>query len=314
MGWRARVFAATGGRLNPGVGATEQAQRDLVRRVRTPLHGPHRVAVTSIKGGIGKTTVAACLGLMLAAIRGDGVIAMDANPDAGTLADRITGTPRRGVRDLLADLDQVTSVSELAAYTSLSGRLRVLAGDQDPAQGEAFRAEEYERVQAVLERFFDIVVTDSGTGLVHSAMQGTLRTADRLVVIGAPTVDGASRAGKTLDWLVAHGHRDLAAQAVLVLCADRTSHGVDRAAIREHFTRRCRDVIEIPADPHLRAGGLIDLDRLTPGARDAFLRLAALVADGFARDPADRRHARGLPVGAVDRATRAPVATPVTVM
>ena len=266
-GWRARVFAATGGLVNPGVGATEQARLDLVRRARTPLHGPHRVAVTSIKGGIGKTTVAACLGLMLAGIRGDGVIAMDADPDAGTLADRISGPPRSSVRDLLADLDHITRVSELAAYTSLSGRLRVLAGDQDPAQGEAFRADEYERVQAVLARFFDIVVTDCGTGLVHSAMQGTLRTADRLVVVGAPTVDGASRAGKTLDWLIAHGHRSLADQAVLVLCADRTSHDVDRAAIREHFTHRCRDVVEIPADPHLRTGSLIDLDRLTPGAR-----------------------------------------------
>lgn len=282
MGWRARVFAGTGGLVNPGVGATEQARRDLVRRVRAPLHGSHRIAVTSIKGGIGKTTVAACLGLVLADHRGDGVIAVDADPDAGTLADRVSGPPRRGVRDLLADLDSVSTLSGLAAYTSLSGRLRVLAGDQDPAHGEAFRAEEYERICGTLARYFDIVITDSGTGLVHSAMQGTLRMADRLVVIGAPTVDGASRASKTLDWLFAHGHDELAEHAVLVLCADRTSHKVDQRAIREHFARRCRDVVEVPADPHLCAGGVIDPDRLSPATRDAFLELAALVADGFA--------------------------------
>ena len=56
-----------------------------------PLPGAHRVAVTSIKGGVGKTTVAACLGLVLAEHRGDRVVALDANPDAGTLADRLTG-------------------------------------------------------------------------------------------------------------------------------------------------------------------------------------------------------------------------------
>jgi MinD-like ATPase involved in chromosome partitioning or flagellar assembly len=221
---------------------------------------------------------------MLAGHRGDGVIAVDADPDAGTLADRLSGPPVSGVGDLLADLDTISTLGGLAAYTSLAGRLRVLAGDQDPAVSGAFRAEEYERICAVLARFFDIVVTDSGTGLVHSVMQGTLRVADQLVVVGAPTVDGASRASKTLDWLSAHGHGDLAERAVLVLCLDRTSGKVDQRAIREHFAQRCRHLVEVPADPHLSAGGMIDPDRLLPATRDAFLELAALTADGFAHN------------------------------
>jgi MinD-like ATPase involved in chromosome partitioning or flagellar assembly len=112
-------------------------------------------------------------------------------------------------------------------------------------------------------------------------MQGTLRIADRLVVVGAPTVDGASRASKTLDWLLAHDHRDLADNAILVLCRDRTSHKVDQQAIMEHFAQRCRNLVEVPADPHLCAGGVIEPDRLLPATRDAFLQVAAMVADGF---------------------------------
>ena len=134
---------------------------------------------------------------------------------------------------------------------------------------------------AVLTRFYNIVITDSGTGLVHSAMEGTLALADSLVVVGAPTVDGASRASKTLDWLIAHGHAAQVANAVVVLSCDRVSKEVDRARVRDHFEARCRAVVEIPHDPHLATGGRIELSRLRQPTLDAFLVLAALLADGF---------------------------------
>ncbi|GAA5160943.1 hypothetical protein GCM10023321_44440 [Pseudonocardia eucalypti] len=281
VGWRAALYSMTGGRVNAGLGGAERAAVAMLSRVRRPLAGTRHVAVTSIKGGVGKTTVAACLGLTLADCRGDGVIALDADPDAGTLADRLSGETDVTVRELLDNLDSLTSLSEFGKYTSLAGRLRVLAGEQDPAMGEAFAREEYQKVCAALVRFFDIVITDCGTGLVHSAMQGTLALADRLIVVGAPTVDGASRASKTLDWLFAHGHEKLAEEAVLVLCRDRTSNRVDRAQLREHFANRCRHVVDIPADPHLFSGGQILQDRLAPTTRRAFLELAAIIADGF---------------------------------
>jgi MinD-like ATPase involved in chromosome partitioning or flagellar assembly len=252
-----------------------------MERVRAPLSGTRHIAVTSIKGGVGKTTVAACLGLVLAEYRGEGVIAVDADPDAGTLADRLSGATTVTVRDLLADLDEISSLAQFGAYTTLAGRLRVLAGEQDPAMGEAFRREDYQRVCAALARFFDIVITDSGTGLVHSAMRGTLELADTLIVVGTPTVDGASRASKTLDWLQAHGYQRLAEEAVLVLSHDRRSRRVDRKRLREHFRARCGHVIEIPADTHLYSGGLIKPEQLAPATGEAFLRLAAVIADGF---------------------------------
>ena len=285
VGWRAALYTATGGRINPGIGAAERDWLKLLARVRRPMAGARQIAVTSIKGGVGKTTVAACLGLMLAEYRGDGVVAVDADPDAGTLADRLGGRVSVTVRDLLADLGKINSLGQIGEYTSLAGRLRVLAGEQDPAMGEAFRREEYQRVCGALARFFDIVITDSGTGLVHSAMRGTLELADRLIVVGAPTVDGASRASKTLDWLLAHGHERLVEDAVLVLCQDRSSHRVDHVQLHRHFTERCKHVVEIPADPHLYSGGLINPSLLQPITRDAYVRLAAVVGDGFSRRP-----------------------------
>ncbi|MCE0763930.1 MinD/ParA family protein [Pseudonocardia kujensis] len=279
-GWRRILHAASLGRIDPGPSAAQLAAQDRLARVRSHLAGTHRVAVTSLKGGVGKTTVTACLGLALAEHRGDRILALDANPDAGTLADRLTGHSDRTVRDLLDDLAAVDSWTAVSRYTSLAGRLQVLASEQDPAAGEAFTRDEYLRIDAALARYFSVMLTDSGTGMVHSAMAGTLDVADSLVVVGAPTVDGAGRASKTLDWLVAHGHGRLVADAVVVLVG-RAAREIDAPALREHFAGRCRAVVEVPHDPHLATGGRIDPGRLRPATREAFLELAASVAEAF---------------------------------
>jgi MinD-like ATPase involved in chromosome partitioning or flagellar assembly len=280
-GWRRWVHWWTGGLLNPGPGGDELARRALLHRIRRPLPDIHRIAVTSIKGGVGKTTVAACLGLVMAEHRGDRVVVLDANPDAGTLADRLTGESTVTVRELLRDLDRIRSWADMSRYTSLAGRLQVLASEQDPASSDAFSREEYEHISALLARFFNLTITDSGTGLVHSAMEGTLKLADSMIIVGAPTVDSASRAAKTLDWLLAHGHSGLATDALVVLSHDRVSADVDARRIHEHFAARCRAVVDIPHDPHLATGGRIELARLREPTRDAFLELAALVSDRF---------------------------------
>jgi MinD-like ATPase involved in chromosome partitioning or flagellar assembly len=280
-GWRRLLLAASRGRVNPGPSRAELADRNRLHRIRRPLDRPRHVAVSSLKGGVGKTTVATCLGLVLAEHRGDRVVALDANPDAGTLADRLTGESEVTVRDMIEQLDHIGSWTDMSRFTSLAGRLQVLASEQDPAASEAFSRAEYERVCAVLDRYFNVVITDSGTGLVHSAMEGTLALADTLIVVGAPTVDGAGRASKTLDWLLAHTYGHLVEDAVVVLSCDRRSAEVDLPRIREHFESRCRAVVQIPHDPHLAVGGRVELRRLQPATRNAFYDLAALVADEF---------------------------------
>ncbi len=280
-GWRRVVLRMSGGVVNPGPGPAELRQRELLHRIRRPLPRSRHIAVVSLKGGVGKTTVATLLGLVLAESRGDRVIAMDADPDAGTLADRLTGESTVTVRELVKDLDRVGSWHAVSHYTSLVGRLQVLASEQDPAAGGGFTREEYENVCAFLERFFDIIITDSGTGLLHPAMAGTLSRADSLIIVGAPTVDAASRASMTLDWLWTNGYGVLATEAVAVLSSARSSADVRTERIHEHFAERCRAVVEIPHDPHLAAGGRAELARLQPATRDAAFQLAALMADRF---------------------------------
>jgi MinD-like ATPase involved in chromosome partitioning or flagellar assembly len=80
---------------------------------------------------------------------------------------------------------------------------------------------------------------------------------------------------------VAHGHRDLVGNAVVVLTGDRTSKEVDTTRLRSHFAARCRAVIDLPHDPHLATGGRIDMGALRRSTVDAVHELTALVADDF---------------------------------
>jgi MinD-like ATPase involved in chromosome partitioning or flagellar assembly len=284
-GWRAALFTASRGLLNPGVGPDEHAYREQVRRIRRPLGSAHQIGVTSINGGVGKTTVAACVGLVLAEHRGDRVVALDASPNAGTLADRLTGDTSTTVRDMLGKIESLSSLADVSRFTSLAGRLQVLASEQDPAMSEGLDRAEYERVCEVLRRFYNVVITDSGSGLVHSAVGGTLALADSLVIVGSPTADGASRANKTLDWLIVRGHAERVAGAVLVLTCDRASKHIDTERVRRHFESRCRAVVEVPYDPHLAVGARIDIDRVRPATHDAFRAIAAHLADRFDTTP-----------------------------
>ncbi|BBY59206.1 hypothetical protein MSAR_23420 [Mycolicibacterium sarraceniae] len=237
----------------------------------------------SLKGGVGKTTIAATLGGTFATIRGDRVVAVDASPDSGTLSQKVPLETPATVRHLLRDIDGFERYSDVRGYTSQGpSRLEVLASENDPTMSEAFSGDDYDRTVAVLERFYSLVVTDCGPGLLHSAMASVLRQADTLIVVSSGSVDGARSASATLDWLDAHGHEDRVRRSVCVINGVRPSTGkVDMQKVVDHFSRRCRAVCVVPFDPHLEEGAEIDLDRLKPKTREALVGLAAVVADGF---------------------------------
>jgi MinD-like ATPase involved in chromosome partitioning or flagellar assembly len=297
-GWRHRIFRVTGGLLRLGESAADMRRRDLINRVRTPVAGGHhRVAVLSLKGGVGKTTTAVGLGATFATLRGDRVIAIDANPDRGTLSDKVRLETAATIRDLLNERDQIRRYADVRAFTTQApSRLEVLASDRDPTVSVAFSADDYYDAAQLLEHFYSICLTDCGTGLLHSAMAGVLALADQIVVVSSPSVDGARSASATLDWLEAHRCGDRVRNGVVVLSTIRpkSKSTVDLDRLERHFAARCRAVARIPYDPHLEEGAEVDLELLTAETADAYLTLAALVGDGLAWPRQLTSHA-GLP-------------------
>ena len=281
-GWRKFVHTLTAGHVNLGDSEKVARHQNLVDLARSPLKGDYRIAVLSLKGGVGKTTTSVMLGGIFASLRGDRVIAIDANPDLGTLAQRaaLPGSPT--IRDLL-NAEDVSRYSNIRMYTTQAeSRLEVIGSDRDPEVSEAFSEEDYRHAIDILQHHYNVILTDCGTGLMHSAMAGVLDLANTLILVTSPALDGAQSASATLDWLNHHGYGQLVSNAIVVVSSAHPGNAtIDVDQLMEHFKARTRAVQLIPYDRHLSEGAIIDLERLDRKTYMAYLELAGLVAQDF---------------------------------
>jgi putative peptide zinc metalloprotease protein len=287
-GWRRAVYAATGGMVVVGPGAAELRRRELIGQVQTAIRGCRTVAFVSRKGGVGKTTTCLLAGHTFASHRGDRVVALDANPDAGTLGYRLRRETQETIGTLLHDRAVLARYADVRAYSSQAeSRLEVIAGDDRPDAEVVERAAVREAAE-LLEGHYNLVLLDTPAGVLSPAAQGVLDAADQLVLVSPTGLDGARAASSTLDWLEEHGCGGLASSAVTALNGVRAERGdVDLDRIEAHFASRCRACVRIPWDPHIETGAEVELSELRPGTRDALLELAAAIACGFA-EPAAR--------------------------
>jgi MinD-like ATPase involved in chromosome partitioning or flagellar assembly len=282
--WQRLLYEATFRTVNVGDSRAARERKALDRRIGESFeHGARFVPVLTRKGGVGKTTVTTLLGMALAEVRDDRVIAIDANPDRGTLAERVpksTGATVRDVVNLAAGIAGFTDFVELISKDPT--RLHVLASDSDPLLSEAFDEDDYNVVADQAARFYSIVLTDCGTGVVHSVMKPTLERADGLVIVSGGSIDEARLASETLTWLEANGFGDLVSRAVVALnTATQGTNVVKLDEIEDHFLSRVREVVRIPYDPYLAAGSVIEWSRLSTYTREAARELAAVVVESM---------------------------------
>jgi putative peptide zinc metalloprotease protein len=286
-GWRRAVYSMSGGIMNPGPSPKERAHAALVERARTPIVESRRIAVISRKGGVGKTTTTLMLGHTFATWRGDRVVALDGNPDAGSLGYRVPRETTATVTDLLRAGSSLARYADIRGHTNQApSKLEVVAADDDDdAMTSAIGEAELIQAVRILERHYNLILLDSGTGILDRATQGILRLADQIVIVTVPSLDGARAASLTLDWLDVNGYGWLVRDAVAVMNQNRADTVVDTARIVDHFRRRCRGCVVLPWDPRLEAGAEIGLDEVGATTRAAYLELAAAVADGFGDQP-----------------------------
>lgn len=282
--WSHFLYSASGGLINLGDGRKARERKQLKARIAAHMTGTARfVPVLSRKGGVGKTTVTALLGMALADARDDRVIAVDANPDRGTLAERVVGSQSKSVRDMVRAQDDIRGFHDITALVARDEtRLDVLASDSDPRVSEAFGDADYRDVAAIAAQYYSLVLTDSGTGIVHSVMGATLDLADQLIIVSGLSVDEARLASETLTWLETNGHADLARGAIVVL--NQSTPGAPLVRLSElesHFSTRAKHVLRIPYDTQIAGGGPIDFSRLQPETRRAAREIAATLVESL---------------------------------
>jgi len=225
------------------------------------------IAVMSPTGGVGKTTCTFVLANLLATHLKLRVIAVDTNPEFGTLAQLAPDgrRPAKGLAELLDDADRIHAVAELGPYlTRLPTGLHLLAAKHDPGDAARLGPHRYGELVAMLACFYEVVLLDLGPGMVSPLAMFAARRADQVVLVTTPD----RVASATILDAVAHLPRP-----------DRITVAANRASNVETWLRAA---IAIPPDEHLAAmlaSRTYTLGALDTPTRTAIKQLALAVAE-----------------------------------
>lgn len=242
---------------------------------------PEYIAVIGGKGGAGKTTTTTGLGSVLAGVMRDRVVALDSNPDKGTLRLKFpAGQSARPLHLLAGHTGQLRSYSDLRPFL-LSNGLGLDALTSSRHRDQAADGVVYAEILDFLTADYRMVVADCGTSATSDTAREVLARATQLVVVTPAQIDGFYALLETLDELVDMRHRDLLGDAVAVINGIHESSSVDVDKIHADLKRRVRAVRRIPHDPHLAVGAAFDFAELQPATKVAYVELAATVTARF---------------------------------
>ncbi|WP_412738461.1 MinD/ParA family protein [Krasilnikovia sp. MM14-A1259] len=271
-----------------------QASREVAdvaaaaQHANQPITTGRRIAVVSVRGGAGKSTVSALLATTLAGLRPDPVLAVDADPEPGSLPLRLgplgaavrTGGDR-GIGEV-SEFDRVASALQRTqtgvwlwrdAYASSLQRLDELAAAKLLRDRQRF-----------LSRFFAVQLTDCGPGLGGAGNHTVIADAHTVVVAGTATLDGVHGVDTGLQRLLIDGGPQLLARCVVVLTTTVAGPlGVDLDDAVARLSRYGPAVLVLPHDRQLALGAAIDVARLSVGVRQESVRIAAAVMDRAVR-------------------------------
>jgi MinD-like ATPase involved in chromosome partitioning or flagellar assembly len=258
----------------------EREEAELERRIRSQpaVTRPNTIALISPKGGVGKTTSTFLTGNLLATHLKLRAIAVDANPDFGTLA-RLAPDERRSERslaDLLEDSDRLNTAAELTPYVSrLPTGLHVLGSPRDAELTASLGPERYGELVAFLATFYEVVLLDLGTGVAGPLARFAIERADQVVLVTTPEWVTSSVVLEALSYV----HHDHTTVALNKSRLDSSAVAVIEDRFRAEHPHRA---VTIPYDEQLATmldSGAYSLDALGRGTRVAVKRLGLAVAD-----------------------------------
>lgn len=288
MGLQAALRKTTFGLLNMSPGQREQELRRQTDLVRRNFGGLRQITVVNPKGGAGKTCAVLLLAMTFGRKRGGYVLAWDNNETQGTLGMRSQQDfHSRTVRDLMRDLHQFQGVNsrvgDLSQYVRAQGdgMFEVLASDESATAGEMLTAEAFAEIREVVSRFYKLIMVDTGNNVRAENWQAAIDATDQLVVTMSARNDSAETAARMLDHLEQSGRQRLVRQAVSIVSLPPSRKELDIPAIERHFAARTRAVLIAPYERMLDSGEPIDYARLTTDSQDAWLAIAAAVAEGL---------------------------------
>ncbi|MDX2697793.1 hypothetical protein PV398_30750, partial [Streptomyces ipomoeae] len=246
----------------------------IARELQQPVTTGRVIAVTSIRGGVGKSTIAALLGRTLNHYRHDPVLTLEADAALGTLPVRMgADSVRWAAADLARILNPAMQLTDVTGYlVPVSDGGWLLPASQGRV-GAPLDIRTYRTVTLALRRYFAVTVIDCET-LPGEVARTAMDTAHARVVVAPMTAEGVNGTRQVLDWLGQLPHSALTS-TVVALTANSPDVTLDRKTAVAHLKESGVHVVTVPYDRHLAQGGPIRTALLGEATRDAAVTLAA---------------------------------------
>jgi MinD-like ATPase involved in chromosome partitioning or flagellar assembly len=264
--------------------------------IQTNFGSAVTILVANPKGGSRKTTTDYTLGATFGLARGGYTVAWDNNETMGTLGQRaIKDRHSRTVVDLLQEgadylLSDKARIGALDSYVRQQGsaHFHVLASDEDATKQEQIDAAGYKRVHDILERFYRVIIVDTGNNIRKEHFVAAVESATQLVIPVAAAYDSMNAAKDMMTHLQVTGHGDLVERAVVLIhelepiyrddsgeVVSGNGHEITAQEIADEFAGRVAEVLPIPYDSAFKEGREIDYFNLAPATVDAYREAAA---------------------------------------
>ncbi|MDG4856779.1 hypothetical protein P8605_01120 [Streptomyces sp. T-3] len=259
-------------------------QTRLARELQQPVTTGRVIAVTSIRGGVGKTTVSALLARTYNHYRHDPVLALEADAALGTLPVRLGAeTVRWSCTDLAGILEPSMLLTDVTGYLVpvTDGGWLLPAGQG--RIGPPLDVATYRSVSLALRRYFGVTVVDCES-LPGDVARTAMATAHARVVVAPVTAEGVNGTRQVLDWLARLPEPTLA-HSVVALCESSPHIRLDVKAAIGHLRETGVSVVHVPYDRHLGAGGPVINSMLSQASRQAAAQLAAEALQFAVRTP-----------------------------
>ncbi len=250
--------------------------------VGRPDEGPRRmVAVFSPKGGVGSTTIATNLGMVLARRKPDSTVVVDLALQFGQVATHLNLIPRLTLADLVRDDTALAEAELLRTYTTRHDRgLHVLASPGSPDLAGLVTAAHVERVLTTILGTFDSVIVDAGSTLDERTFV-VFEHAQTVIFPVYPEIAALKALHSLLDYLNESG--SVMAKATFVLNSILARELVRVRDVEVALGSRVS--AHLPYDPFLYVKAVNEGIPIVVGAprsapAEAFMRLADLVFSG----------------------------------
>ncbi|MBO3736618.1 MinD/ParA family ATP-binding protein [Actinoplanes flavus] len=247
-------------------------------RSAAALHPGAVVAISSADGGVGRSTLAAALGGLLALAAPEPVIAVDMVPAPWNgLGARVGRQNWATVWDTVRDFGTLTSRADVERWAQRGpSGLLALVGEIEARERRPPRPDEASALADRLRQLFALTVWDLAPAVTASVWR-SLAAATVPVLVTRASTDGLRHSLRLLTHLTATGNARVARDCVLVIMATSPSVPRQVRAVARQADDIAGAVLTVPYDPRLAQPEPIDPRQLHRRTRAALVHVADAV-------------------------------------